>query len=311
MVSPDSWAARMSADLDAYDALIPRTVQKGLGVSDLGLCHSKALYKLQGVTPTDSPRSRQSLHGHALHDLWTAARRAAHPDWLFGTEVVATLPSGLEVVGHLDEADPLEPSVTDYKSVGDEADVTVQRREGSSEQQRFQRHVYALGAIQAGLVPEAGLIVRNWWSDRAGQDPWGHVEQEPFSMAEVHAADDWLQSVMYAQRHGEEVPRDKHHDWCRRFCEFYTHCRAGLVTDDFVVTDPELISAARRVYDGRREEKAGKHTSDVGRRSLTVLQQSAEGDVGAFRAGEWRIRWANINRDSGPVWRLLVDKVGE
>lgn len=310
MTTANAFAAAMASDLDAYAALTPRTMQTGIGVSDIGFCHSKSLYKLQGIAPTDAPRSRQALHGTELHKLFVAARRASRPKLLHEVELEIKLPSGLVVPAHADEIDPGEPSVTDFKTCGDDADLTVIRREGSDEQQRMQRHLYAYGAIQAGLVPEDGLIVRNWWIDRAGQNSWGHTEQEFFDMNVVHQADDWLQSIVYAKEHGEEVPRDKHHDWCKRFCEFYTHCRSGLSHDDAVVTDPALIAAARRVHEGRALEKEGKHLTEVGRRTLDVLKDSDPGDdVSAFLAGEWRIRWTSMLRSGSPVWRLAVDKV--
>lgn len=309
MITANGYAAAMASALDAHSALEGRTLQPGLGVSDIGYCSSKALWKHQGVAPTDAPQSRSAAHGTELHKLFVAARKDARPGLLHEVALDITLPSGLVITGHADEIDPDEPSVTDFKTVADEAAMTVLRREGSTEQQQWQRQLYYLGAVQAGLVPRDGLV-RNWWADRAGQTNWGHVEQEPFDMAYVHQADEWLQAVLYAAQHGEEVPREKHHDLCRAQCPWFTHCRAGLTTDDFEVTDPELISAARRVFDGRKEEKAGKHTSEVGRRSLTVLQQSAEGDVGAFRAGPWRVRWTAINKDSGQSWRLLVDRLG-
>jgi hypothetical protein len=304
----NEWAASMAADLDMHAALWSRTMQKGLGVSDVGSCHSKALYKHTGVAPTNAPRSRQALHGTALHDLFTAARMAGNSRLIHNTAVETKLPSGLVVVGHADEIDPDEPSVTDFKTVGDRADLTVTRREGSDEQQRFQRHLYYLGAHQAGLVPAQG-IVRNWWCDRAGQDPWGHVEQEPYDPDVVYAADDWLQTIVYAAEHGEEVPRDRHHDWCRQFCEFFTHCRGELLHDDYLVQDEAMIAGARRVHEGRKLEREGKAMVEVGRRALEPLQLSAEGDVGAFLAGQWRVRWTSMNRPTGQAWRLAVDAV--
>lgn len=308
MATPNGYAALVAADLDAYATLMPRSMQSGIGVSDIGTCHSKALFKWTKVTPTDAPRGRQALHGNELHRMFVAARSAGNPKLIHEREVECTLPSGIVVIGHADEIDQDEPSVTDAKTVGDAADLTVKRREGSDEQQRFQRHLYYLGAHQAGLVPAQG-IVRNYWLDRAGQDAWGHVEQEPFDMDVVHAADDWLASIVYAAEHGEEVPRDKHHDWCKSFCEFYTHCRSGLTHDDYVVEDTELIAAARRVHEGRKIKKEGEHLEEVGRRALTVLQLSAEGDVSAFVAGDWRVRWTSMNRSDKQVWRLGVDPV--
>lgn len=308
MTTANGFAASMAADLNAYAALTQRTMQAGIGVSDIGFCHSKTLYKLQGIAPTDAPTGRQAVHGTELHKLFVAARSASRPDLLHEVELTIKLPSGLTITAHADEIDPPNNEVTDFKTVGDAADLTVIRREGSDEQQRFQRHLYYYGAWQAGLVGPEGTV-RNWWTDRAGQDAWGHVEQEPFDMNVVHQADDWLGSVTYALEHDEEVPRDKHHDFCARFCQFFSHCRGGLTHDDYVVEDPALIAAARRVYEGRKEEKDGKHLTEVGRRTLDVLKKDSEGDVASWIAGEFRVRWTASNRGDSQVWRLAVDKV--
>jgi hypothetical protein len=248
------------------------------------------------------------LHGTAIHDLHAAARAAYNPRLIVNRKLTVTLPSGLEIPGTPDEIDPDEPSVTDLKTVDDEGDLHVLRREGSSEQQRFQRHLYYLAAHQAGLVPAEG-IVRNVWVDRAGQDDLPYVEQEPFSMAVVHDADRWITDTLYAAKHGEEVPRDKHYDWCRKFCEFFTHCRAGQAHADFVVTDPEVLQAARLLKLGRAQSKEGEALEKAAKRTLAPLQQSAEGDVAAFIAGDLRVRWSWVNSRNGGYWKVTVTDV--
>lgn len=308
-MKPDDYAASYVASLDSYDALRPRSLQAELGVSDIGHCSSKALWLLTGVQPTDAPTGRQAMMGTAAHDLAAKARKAFSPGLLIETELQVTLPSGLVVLpGHADEIDPDEPSVTDLKTVGDEADLIALRRLGSTEQQRFQRHLYYLGAHQAGLVPAAGTV-RNVWMDRAGQADWVYVEQEPFDMGVVHAADRWLSDVLYAAEHGEEVPQEKHYDWCRRFCQFFSHCRAGQTHADLTITDPELITAASLVLEGREGKKAGESLEKSGRKVLEPLQDSSSGDMVAFTAGEYRVRWSQVNAVAGAYWKLSVDRV--
>lgn len=308
-LTPDDYAASMSASLDVYDALRPRSMQTDLGVSSIGDCRSEALWRLTGVQPTDAPTGRQALFGTAAHEMIAAARKQFVPGILVETELSITLPSGQVVVGHCDEIDPGEPSVTDWKTVADSADIVALRRTGCSEQQRFQRHLYALGAIQAGLVPEQGLTVRNVWVDRAGQTNEPYVEQEPFSMAVVEAADSWLSDVLYAREHGEEVTQDHHYDWCRRFCEFFTHCRAGQAHADAHVTDPELIQAAVLHAEGRDLRKKGEALEKAGRRILEPLQATAHEDVAAFLIGAHRVRWSRVNSTTGGHWKLTSDPV--
>jgi hypothetical protein len=304
-ISADDYAATYSASLNAYQALRPRSLQEHLGVSDLGYCASKALYKLSEVEATDAPVSRSALMGTAAHDLGAAARKAFNPALLVEVELSITLPSGIVITGHADEIDPNEPSVTDLKTVADEAALLALRKTGSTEQQRFQRQLYYLGAAQAGLVPEVGTV-RNVWVDRAGQADWCYVEQEPFDINTVHAADRWLEDVIYAAKHGEEAPRDKHFDHCRSYCEFFTHCRGHQAHGDFLITDPEMVTAAQMVVAGRAQEKEAKGLSETGKRVLAVLQQSAEGDVASFEAEGFRIRWTKVNGEQRSYWKLDV-----
>jgi hypothetical protein len=306
--SADDYAAAYVASLDLFAATRPRSLQAGIGVSDIGHCSSKALWQLTGVPPSDMPTSRQALMGQSAHETIAAARKQFAPHLLIETEVTVTLPSGVELVGHIDELDPTEPSVTDTKTLGDESDLIAMRRTGSSEQQRFQRHLYYYGAYQAGLVPAEGTV-RNVWMDRSGRADWVFVEQEPFDMTVVHNADRWLTDILYAAEHGEEVPQEKHYDWCRRFCQFFSHCRSGQMHSDKVITDPEFIAAASLVHEGREAKKVAVGLEDAGKRVLALLQASAEGDMIAFEAGDFRVRWSQVNAERGPYWKLAVEPV--
>lgn len=302
----DDYAASMSASLDVYAALRPRSLQTELGVSSIGHCRAEALWRLTEVAPTDAPVGRQALFGTGAHEVIAAARKSFAPHLLIETALQITLPSGVVVPGHADEIDPDEPSVTDWKTVADAADIAALRRNGSTEQQRYQRHLYYYGAHQAGLVPAEGTV-RNVWVDRAGQVNEPYVEQEPFSMAVVHDADRWVQDLLYAAEHGEEVPQDKHYDWCRRFCEFFTHCRSGQAHADAHVTDPVMVSAADMLAEGRELRKRGEALEKSAKRVLEPLQASAHEDVAAFLIGAHRVRWSRVNTDRGGHWKLTLD----
>lgn len=305
-LSPDAYAASYMASLDAYAAMRPRSRQQAIGVSDVGYCSSKALFKLRGVSPTDFPVGRQAEQGHATHDLVAAARAASVPGLLIERKLEVTMPSGLVLVGHADEINPGEPSVTDTKTVGDEADLIRLRRTGSTEQQQFQRQIYYLGAMQEGLVSPSGTV-RNVWIDRAGQANWCYVEQEPFSMDVIHAADRWIADVLYAKEHGEDAPQDHHYDHCRTFCQFFGRCRGGQAHADLVITDPEFIEAAELVYLGREEEKAAAGTVASARRTLELLLDPDE--MRAYEAGGYRIRWTWTNRGDSRYPKLSVDRI--
>lgn len=310
-LTAEDYAASMTASLAVWDATRPRSMQQALGVSSIGLCRAQALWTITNVTPTDAPEGKQALMGQAVHTVIGEARASYRPELLIEQKLTITLPSGVVLPGHADEIDPSEPAVTDYKTVVGGADMVALRRNGASEQQRFQRHLYYLGAAQAGIVPAQGTV-RNVWIDRSGQSPDPFVEQEPFSAHMVQQADGWLSDVMYAAEHGEEVLRDKHYDWCKRFCQFFTHCRGDLEHPDLIVTDDELIQAAANAYEGRTLEKEGKALSEVGKRTLAVLQPAGSGDVQGYTCGEHRVRWSWVNSstaDRGGYFKLSVERV--
>lgn len=306
-MNADTYADGFAAALRAWDATRPRHAQRAagtLGVSDLGGCREHARRVLAGDPATDSPESLAAQIGTAIHAEITEARRWANPDLLCGEELTATLPSGTVLVGHPDEIDPAEPSVTDYKTVDYDGLARV-RRYGSSDQQRFQRHLYYLAAHQAGLVPPDGTV-RNVWVDRSGRDPNPHVEQEPFNPEVVAAADSWLADVLYAIRHGEETLRDRHYDWCRSYCEFFTACRTPTSAQVQEVTDPQLVSAAETFLEAGELRREWERVEASARRDLEPLQNGADGDVAVAHAGDLRVRWTMIH-GTRPHWRLAVE----
>lgn len=230
------------ADLRADDLARPRSTQATLGVSSVGHCRRQASYVLAGVPPTDASDSTAALLGTMIHEGALAARKRANPDLLIEAELKIDLPNGLSLLGHADEIDPDEPSVTDLKTTGN---IGYVRKHGASLQQRYQRHLYALGAIQAGLVETEGLLVRNLWLDRTGADPVPHVEQEPFSLEVVAEAAAWLGEARDAALSGSEAPCDKDYSFCRSYCQWFTRARGTEEPDaGREIADPELCTAA-------------------------------------------------------------------
>lgn len=303
-MTPDEYAAQLATDLDIAQETAPRSLQRHLGISDLGSCHAEALYKLRQTEPTDHVEGWQALFGGAVGDAIEKAR-AARPHLLHQVPVVVTLPSGRQIPGTADEVDPAEPSVTDFKSKDDEAKLVWQRNQGATDQQRFQRHLCYLGAHQAGLVPEQG-IVRNAYVARSGRGA-PLIEQEPFSMDVVLEADRWLGDVLYAAEHGEEASKDHHYSWCAEWCPFFTLCRDGdsAVTD--MITDLELVAATHATREARSAAKVADLEEKAARSVLEPLQRTAEGGLVAWETPDGgRGRWVWINKKNGGYWKLEV-----
>lgn len=292
-----SYAAGFRADIDVYEAREERSRQTELGVSDIGVCREKARRIIAKVPASDAPSTWAAFSGKANHDRITMIRREANPHMLFGTELRIVLPSGIEVLGHLDELDPLEPSVTDYKTKTYEG-LELVRRTGVTDENRYGRMLYYLGAYQAGLVPAEG-IVRNIYLDRSGKDPELVIQQEPFSMDIVYEADLWLQDVHYAAEHDELAPLDKHFSWCETYCEFFRNCRQ--VRTGKLVEGAEATAAARVYLDATQVRKRATAARDGARASLG---EPVAGENHVEVAGDVRLAWIWVNHPRTPYHRL-------
>lgn len=309
-MTPDEYAAQLATDLDIAQNTAPRSLQRHLGISDLGSCHAEALYKLRRTEPSDHVEGWQALFGTAVGDAVERAR-AARPHLLHQVPVVVTLPSGRQVPGTADEVDPHEPSVTDFKSKDGEAKLVWQRSQGATDQQRFQRHMCYLGAAQKGLVPLQGGIVRNAYVARSGKGA-PLIEQEPFSMDVIHEADQWLSDVHYAAEHGEDASKDRHYSWCRDWCQYFTLCRDGDSVVTAMITDPELVAATRATREARDAAAAANLLEEGAKGVLEPLQRTAQGGLVAWETPDGdrgRYIWINdARKKAGGYWRLEVDK---
>lgn len=296
-MNPDEAAAEWLSAIMMADATTDRSAQQALGVlgvSDVGTCRERARRMVTGMPHTDAPTGLAAWIGTQLHRPALEARKQLAPELLHEVELSIGLPGGYTVVGHADEIDPSEPSVTDLKTVDGLGAIV------SSEQQRFQRHLYAHGAIQAGLVPAEGLLVRNVWLDRSGRYKRLHVEQEPFDPNMVEMASQWLEDVEYAARRNEEASKDRPSSWCAACCPFFTGCRGGQSVQGEVVADPqyaELAGLYRRASD---EAKEASLVAEDARRAL----EDVEG-----RCGDWLVSWTTVNAQRGAYRKINVRKV--
>lgn len=227
-ISPDDYAALIAWDVNAHDTTKPRallTDQGHLGMSSLR-CREQARRVLLQMAASDAPPKWAAIVGTAIDEQFEQALKAAHPEWLYKVTVRATLPSGFEIEGTCDWADPNEPSVTDLKS---KAGLVLARKHWHTEHAyKMQRHLLYLGMIQNHGFPKEG-IVRNVVVDRTGKDGHPFVWQEMFSMDVVRQADDWLADVMYAIKNNEEAPKDLEGAACA-YCPFVTACRGTDVS---------------------------------------------------------------------------------
>ncbi len=305
-MTPDEYAAHFRADLNVADHLRARqqqTTQRILGVSDVGKCRSYAALFLSNTPFTDSTSSSQARAGSFFHAGIGLARQEGNPQLLIEQELVITLPNGFELLGHADEIDPAEPSVCDWKTVSDE--LAAKRRLGANANEKMQRHLYAAGAIQAGLVKPDGLIVRNIWLDRSGATDEVHVEQEPYNPAYLDDAQRFIEEVMWHVDNQTPAPRDKDFHWCEHFCPFFKACRGEQAVPDEEITEPHMIQAAALYAEGASLEKEGKEL----KQAAASMLDGANGRAGQFKVKTTWVAGGPVSYERKPYNKLTVKEI--
>jgi hypothetical protein len=284
-------ANKIIESLTAWESATPRTKQARdgiLGPSDIGFCRQKAVLMTTGLQPTDNPPKWSAAVGTAVHNYVENAIKTSHPDWLVGSidhvEVTATLPSGVEIKGHPDIVIPKENAVIDIKTVDGLAYI---RNQGASLQHKYQRHLYALGLVQAGVLSaDKPVIVGNLYMDRSGKEPTPLLlaeEMDPMLTGEI---DLWVEDVIYAVKNKEDANRDVAAPVCERICEFYTVCRGSLPdSESDMIEDTELINAVDAYVRGREMEKEGASL----KKEAQVLLAGVSGSTGTHQ-----VRWTEV-----------------
>lgn len=297
-LTPDDYSALWKMALLSADTGKPRAVQTDggtLGASDFGGCEHKAVLTVRRAPPTDVPVKGKAILGTAAHETLLPQMKALMPSLLVEPSLTATLPSGTEVPCHPDLLDPDEPSVTDLKMV---ADLAYKRREGVTEQQQMQRHIYALAMIQAGLADPDLLIVRNIFvSMHDAMDTW--VEQQPYDPTWIDRADEWAANVRYAVEHGEDGAKTAPVYFCRSFCPWVSECRPPLTDAAGELISPGLRERALIALEAQQQRK---HFEDIEGEAKSELR----GISG--RAGRVQLVSTWINRGAGH-WKLDVTEV--
>lgn len=261
-----------------------------MGPSDLGFCRQKAALMTRGVAQTDSKPKWAAAVGTAIHNYIESALAETFPDWILGSvhnlNVTAKFPSGAEISGHPDIVIPSDNVVLDIKTVDGFADI---KRNGTSQNHKFQRHAYALGCIQSGLFDETKPVkVGNIYFDRSGKEQIPYMILEDFDPTLTDQIDSWISDVIYAVKNNEDASRDIPSPICERICQHYTACRGDLPIGDDAefISDQSLVSAVDMYNDGKKMEKAGKQMKDAAADLLAGVNGTT---------GKWTVRWTQVN----------------
>lgn len=259
-----------------------------LGPSDIGFCRQKASLMTKGVPATDAPPKWAAAVGTAIHNYVEAAIKEAHPDWLVGSidgvRVTATLPSGAEISGHPDVVVPASNAVLDIKTVDGFQWV---KREGTSLQHKYQRHLYAMGLIQAGILDDSKtILVGNIYFDRSGKEAEPLVIVEEMDHTLTPEIDSWVQDVIYSVKNGEDASRDVAAAVCERICSHFTACRGQLETQDSeFIQDADLLSAVDMYVQGREMKKE----AEAMQKAAQAILDGVNGSTGTYQ-----VRWVDV-----------------
>lgn len=259
-----------------------------LGPSDIGFCRQKASLMTKGVPATDAPPKWAAAVGTAIHNYVEAAIKEAHPDWLVGSidgvRVTATLPSGAEISGHPDVVVPASNAVLDIKTVDGFQWV---KREGTSLQHKYQRHLYAMGLIQAGILDDSKtILVGNIYFDRSGKEAEPLVIVEEMDHTLTPEIDSWVQDVIYSVKNEEDASRDVAAAVCERICSHFTACRGQLETQDSeFIQDADLLSAVEMYVEGREMKKE----AEAMQKAAQAILDGVNGSTGTYQ-----VRWVDV-----------------
>lgn len=262
-----------------------------IGPSDLGFCSERTRRMLDRQVPEDTDYLKAFI-GTAIGDHVEKAVAKAMPEALIQQTVTVTL-HGTDrtytITGHPDIC--LPGLVIDGKTSGG---LEIARRTGADQAKQFQRHLYGLGAWEAGLlgdIPLEEVRVGNLWVDRTGEEQGVHVQTEPYNPEIVAAATTWLEDVIYAYTNGEEARKEPPREMCAKVCGFYRTCRAFDTDVSGLLTDPEVLTAVEMYREGLALEKQGAALKKQAKSPLVGVTGST---------GEFSVRWVHINETVVP-----------
>lgn len=290
----------LPAVLRAYGMNDARTVQSQegrLGPSDAGWCRMKAALMTKGVPQSDVKPIGKAQRGTAAHHYLGKAISWGRPGWMVDTpdnplgRVTATLPSGIEISGTPDAVDPIDNGVIDFKT---KEALELVRRLGVDQAHRYQRHLYALGAIAKGwLDPTRPIYVANWYLDPNdyGNSVW---LAEEFDESLTYEIDEWLVAVRDAVLNDnlDDELRDIDAPICFAICEYATACRGGALParDGIEIFQDEWLTEAAVMYDeGRSMAKTGGMFMDQAKKVLAGYNGIARTKDDEFL----QVRWVN------------------
>lgn len=291
IVDEDVYHARFVESLRDADIRSPRSQQAESGVigpSDL-VCRERVRRMITRSPRTDVPSNIPAALGTYIHRGIREARRDVPVLQEIGVRI--PLPNGLVLTGSADEVDPVENSVTDFKTV---SDLAYRKRVGSDPTHWRQVHLYAHGLVDMKVLTDLPLV-RLVYMDRSGDGVW--VVQQTFNPIILKDAVEFLDDVLYAITYEEEASRDWPAPMCRRFCPFYSGCRPEW-TGGEPLHNPAVLEAVEVYKEQTRITRAAEKIKAQAREKLRGVEGRTPDGT--------HVRWTVVNTDDRSYERLDV-----
>jgi hypothetical protein len=245
-----------------------------IGISAVGGCQANAVLALRGVPETNTGTNALPAHfGTAIHERIQQAR-AYRAGILQEIEVVVDV-DGYPIPGHLDEFDPFDGVLVDWKTTSRDR-LSIVRSEGIDRAQEWQRHLYAEALRRMGYEVR---VVANVFIARDGDEADVHEDSRAFDPAIVEEAIAGFREIRRLADLEIDGKRERPYGFCRDWCGRFTACRGGDAGADLPTLDDATLSAARSYLQAHRDETDAKDRKKAYRAALL----GASGEVDGIR----------------------------
>lgn len=196
-LTTDEWAAELTYFVEHAIHNAPRSLQKALGPSEIGIeCARRLGYKLADAPEVNVSDGWLATIGTATHawlaEVFAGANRMLDQErFLCEQRVTVGSYAGQPVVGSTDLYDRVTRRVVDFKVMG-KTTLTALRRHGPSGQYRSQGHAYGRGWIAAGHPVERVAV---WGLPRNSQLADSYLWEEPYDESVVVGALERLDGI--------------------------------------------------------------------------------------------------------------------